>query len=395
MLPLEGIRIIAIEQYGAGPWATLHLADLGAEVIKIEDPTTGGDVARYVPPYVADHDSVYFQSLNRNKKSICLNLRHPKGRAILLRLVERADAVFNNLRGDVPAKLGLDYAALRDINRGLVCCSLSSFGRHNSRTIEPGYDYIMQAYSGWMTLAGEPDGPPVKTGLSVVDLSAGILAAFGLVCGILRAKRTGEGCDVDVSLFDTAFSELTYIGAWALSRGYEPKRARHSSHPSQIPSQIFQTANGYIAIMCAKEKFWQNLCDAVGHPEWATDTRFRTFSDRLENRDVLVKLLEDVFLEQSTEEWLSRLQRSAVPCGPVNSISAALQDPLVAENDLIIEIDHPELGKVRQLATAVKLGGESKQHQRAPVLGIHTEELLKEMNFSQEEINLLRREGVV
>lgn len=394
MLPLDGVRVLAIEQYGAGPWATLHLADLGAEVIKIEDPATGGDVARYVPPYTGDHDSIYFQSLNRNKKSVSLNLRHPKGRAIFLRLVERADAVFNNLRGDVPAKLGLDYAALKDVKRAIICCSLSSFGRHNFRAVEPGYDYIMQAYSGWMSLAGEPDGPPVKTGLSVVDLSAGILAAFGLVCGVLKARETGQGCDVDVSLFDTAFSELTYVGAWVLSRGYQPKRARHSSHPSQIPSQIFQTADGYLTIMCAKEKFWQNLCQAVGHPEWATDTRFRTFSDRLEHRDALVKLLDEVFLERTTEEWLHRL-RSAVPCGPVNDVSAALQDPLVSENNLIIEIDHPEFGKVRELATAVKVGGELKHHQRAPVLGIHTEEVLKEVNLSQEEIDELRDEGVV
>lgn len=395
MLPLEGIRVLAIEQYGAGPWATLHLADLGAEVIKIEDPTTGGDVARYVPPYTGDHDSIYFQSLNRSKKSVSLNLRHPKGRAVFLRLVERADAVFNNLRGDAPAKLGIDYPALQKVNPAIICCSLSSFGRHNFRAAEPGYDYIMQAYAGWMSLTGEPEGPPVKTGLSVVDLSAGILAALGLVCGILRARETGQGCDVDVSLFDTALSELTYVGAWYLSRGYQPKRMRHSSHPSQIPSQIFQTADGYIAIMCAKEKFWQNLCVAIGHPEWTTDMRFPTFTERLENRDTLVKLLDEVFVQRTTEEWLNRLRAYAVPCGPVNDVSAALRDPLVAENRLIIEVDHPEFGKVRQLGTAIKVGGEAKCHQKAPALGMHTEEVLKSINLSQEEIHELRNEGVI
>jgi crotonobetainyl-CoA:carnitine CoA-transferase CaiB-like acyl-CoA transferase len=252
----------------------------------------------------------------------------------------------------------------------------------------------MQAYSGWMSLTGEPDDPPVKAGLSLVDLSAGILAALGTVCGIMRARTSGQGCDVDVSLFDTAFSELCYVGAWALSRGYEPKRARHSSHPSQIPSQIFQTADGHIALMCAKEKFWQNLCHAIDHPEWATDHRFKNFADRLQNRDELIGLLDEVFLEHSTEDWLKRLRRAGVPCGPVNSLSAALKDPLVAENKLVVEIDHPEFGKVRELATAIKIGGEQKHHQAAPALGRHTDEILGEI-ISRDEIDALREQGVI
>lgn len=395
MLPLEGVRILTISQYGAGPWTTLHLADLGAEVIKIEDPTTGGDIARYVPPYVGEQDSIYFQSFNRNKKSVTLNLKDPRGKKIFHELVRDADAVFNNLRGDVPARLGIDYPGLRDVNPQIVCCSLSSFGRDNSRSTEPGYDYIIQAYAGWMSLTGEPDGPPAKSGLSMVDFSAGLVAAFGMVSAILKARETGIGCDVDVSLFDTAISELTYVGAWHLSRGYEPKRVAHSGHPSQVPAQIFQTADGYIAIMCAKEKFWVRLCETLEHPELAEDPRFLRFADRLENREIITPILDELFATRTTADWLARM-RGKLPCGPVNDMAAALQDPLVEENELIVEVDHPEFGPVRQLATATMINGERRSHQRAPSLGEHTEEILKDsLGLSDDELSTLREQGVI
>ena len=212
-LPLDGVRILAFEQYGAGPWGTMHLADLGAEIIKVEDPQSGGDVARYVPPYTSKQDSVYFQSFNRNKKSITLDLRHSASKGVLHRLVETSDAVFNNLRGDIPSKLGLDYSALSQVKKSIVCCSLSAFGRHGERAAEPGYDYVVQAYAGWMSLTGEPDSPPQRAGLSLVDYTAGVMAALGMVSAILRARETGVGCDVDVSLYDNALSHLSYVGA--------------------------------------------------------------------------------------------------------------------------------------------------------------------------------------
>ena len=197
--PLQGVRVLAVEQFGAGPWATMALADLGAEIIKVENPLTGGDVARYVTPYTGDQDSVYFQSFNRNKKSITLNLQHPRVNEILHPLARASVAVFNNLRGDLPAKLGLDYPALKDLKPSLVCCSLSAFGRHTQRAAEPGYDYLMQGYAGWMSITGEPGGSPQKSGLSLVDLNGGICAALGAVSAILRARATGVGGDVDVS----------------------------------------------------------------------------------------------------------------------------------------------------------------------------------------------------
>lgn len=394
-LPLEGVRVLAISQYGAGPWTTLHLADLGAEIIKIEDPSTGGDVARYVPPYQGDQDSIYFQSFNRNKKSMTLNLRSGAGKQLFHDLVRESDAVFNNLRGDVPAKLGIDYAGLKDVNPKVVCCSLSAFGRDNFRSTEPGYDYIMQAYAGWMSITGEPDGPPAKSGLSLVDLCAGVMAAFGMVSAVMKARETGEGCDVDVSLFDAAFSLLGYVGAWHLSRGYEPERTGHSAHPSQVPAQIFQTADGWLAIMCAKEIFWQNLCDAAGRPELAEDPRFVRFADRLEHRAELTVILDEIFLERTTENWLGVL-RGRIPCGPVNTVPQALEDPLVAENELIVEVDHPEFGPVRQLATAVRISGAKKTHHRAPALGEHTDDILQSiLGLTGDKIAGLREQGAI
>ena len=394
MLPLDGVRILSLEQYGAGPWATLHLADLGAEVIKVEDPNSGGDIGRYVPPYTSQQDSIYFQSFNRNKKSVAIDVGKSSGRDAFERLVLTADAVFNNLRGDVPAKLRIDYPGLRDIKPSVVCCSLTSFGRDNSRAAEPGYDYVMQAYAGWMWLTGEPDGPPTKTGLSLVDYAAGLLAALGTTAAVMRARATGEGCDVDVSLFDTAFSELSYVGAWYLSKGHVPVRHQHGSHPSQVPSQIFATRDGYVAVMCAKEKFWHRLCEAAECPELASDPRYATFGDRLANRDGLIQRLDAVFARKTTGEWIECL-RGRVPCGPVNDLASAFADPLVKEHGLVIELDHPELGRIRELATAIRIGGAKPKHRIAPRLGEHTRDMLLEVGFDSTDVDRLRAEGSI
>lgn len=394
-LLLEGVRIISVEQFGAGPWGTMMLADLGAEVIKIENPATGGDVARYVPPYTGERDSVYFQSFNRNKKSVTLNLQNENGQEILHGLVKVSDCVFNNLRGDLPEKLGLDYATLGKIKPEIVCCSLSAFGRTGSRASEPGYDYLMQGYAGWMSLTGEPDGAPQKAGLSLVDLSAGVMASLGAVSAILRARDTGRGCDIDVNLFDTALSQLGYVGAWYLTKGYQPERMADSSHPSQIPSQVLPTKDGWLVVMCAKEKFYQNLVRILGAPELAEDTRFRTFADRLENREALVALLKKLSRQETTATWLERL-RGEVPCAPVNSVEEAFRDPLVDENNMILEMSHPEFDVVRQVASPIKISGVEMQHRRGPGLGEHTNEVLEHyLNLPPEEIEALREAGIV
>ncbi len=394
-LPLDGVRILAFEQYGAGPWGTLHLADLGAEIIKVEDPQSGGDVARYVPPYTSEQDSVYFQSFNRSKKSITLNLRQPDAKSILHRLVRASDAVFNNLRGDLPSKLGLDYPALRKVKPSIVCCALSAFGRHGERASEPGYDYVIQAYAGWMSLTGEPDSPPQRAGLSLVDYTAGVMAALGMVSAILRARETGVGCDVDVSLYDNALSHLSYVGAWHLSRGFEPRRWPDSSHPSQVPSQILPTQDGWIAVMCAKQKFYVELVEIMGAPELATDARFQTFADRMENREELGILLKELSRKKTTDEWL-KLLRGRVPCGPVNSVEQALSDPQVVEDGMVIEMEHPDLGTIRQLASPIKVSDSKPDHGLGPQLGEHTDQVLREYGGASDgEIDSWRRDGII
>jgi crotonobetainyl-CoA:carnitine CoA-transferase CaiB-like acyl-CoA transferase len=393
--PLEGVRIISVEQFGAGPWATMMMADMGAEIIKIENPATQGDVARYVPPYTIDQDSVYFQSFNRNKKSITLNLQHKNINEILHPLVETSDAVFNNLRGDLPTKLGLDYATLGKLKPSIVCCSLSAFGRTGTRASEPGYDYLMQGYAGWMSITGEPDAPPTKAGLSLVDLSGGVMAALGLVSSILRARETGIGCDVDVNLFDTALSQLGYVGAWHLTKGYQPQRLPDSSHPSQIPSQVLPTKDGWMVVMCAKEKFYQNLVRIMGAPELIEDKRFKTFPDRLENREALSPILKSLSQKRPTAEWLDLL-KGQVPCGPVNTVEEAFADPQVAEDEMILELDHPEFGKVREVASPIKISDASVDHIRGPKLGEHTEQVLSEyLNLSEQKIAQLRKDGAI
>ena len=384
-----------MEQFGAGPWATMMLADLGAEIIKVENPETGGDVARYVPPYTAEQDSVYFQSFNRNKKSMTLNLQHPGGRKVLHRLVGISDGVFNNLRGDLPARLGLDYPVLSAVKASIVCCSLSAFGRHGSRSGEPGYDYLMQGYAGWMSLTGEPDGPPTKTGLSLVDLGAGTMASLGMVSAIFRARQTGLGCDVDVNLFDTALANLGYVAAWFLTRGYQAHRTPDSSHPSQIPSQVVPTKDGWLVIMCAKEKFFQNLVSVLGVPELAEDARFCSFADRLENRDILIPILKDLFRKKTTDDWLALL-KGKVPCAPVNTVEQAFADPQVAEDNMILELPHPEFGAVRVVASPIEVGGGSVEPRRGPSLGEHNESILSEyLGYSMPEIEKLRSDGTI
>lgn len=394
-LPLDGVRVIAFEQFGAGPWATMHLADMGAEIIKVEDPQTGGDVARYVPPYTSKEDSVYFQSFNRSKKSVTLDLRRPESKDVLHRLVKASDAVFNNLRGDLPSKLGLDYDSLGPVKPSIVCCSLSAFGRHGARAGQPGYDYIMQAYAGWMSITGEPDSLPQKAGLSMVDFSGGIMAALGMVSAILSVRETGSGCDVDVSLFDNALAHLSYLGAWHLTSGYEPRRWPDSSHPSQVPSQVLPTADGWMAVMCAKEKFYRSLVRIMGAPELGNDPRFNSFEARMDNREALGAALKKLSRARTTAEWLEDL-RGEVPCAPVNTVGQALQDSQVAEDRMVLEMEHPDLGTVRQLASPIKFSGTTPEHRLGPSLGQHTNEVLRDYaGATDQEIAAWRSKGVL
>lgn len=391
-LPLEGLRIIAIEQYGAGPFGTQHLADLGAEVIKIENPRDGGDVGRAVGPhYFGPADSHFYQSFNRNKKSITLDLKQPQGQEVLRRLVRDVDVVFNNLRGDLPAKLGLTYQDFEEINPSIVCGHLSAYGRTGSRANWPGYDYLMQAEAGYLSLTGEPGGPPSRMGLSIIDLMTGTTAAMGILAAVIGARSSGRGRDIDVSLFDVALHNLAYVATWYLNAGKSIGREPRSSHPSLTPSQLYQTQDGWIFIMCNKEKFWGVLAHCMGKPEWAEDPRFKTFRDRLAHRELLTEEIDSVLKTQTTAVWMERFA-GKVPAAPVYDVAQALETDFVAEQERLLEFAHPT-GPIRMVASPVRAGDHPVQP--APRMGEHTEAVLRQAGYTEEEIDQLRALGAL
>ena len=395
MKPLEDIRVIAIEQYGAGPFGSVHLADLGAEIIKIEDPRFGGDVGRYVPPYAEEEDSLFFETFNRNKKSLSLDLTTDSGREVFEELVKKADVVYSNLRGDVPARMRIKYDDLKHLNPRIVCVSLTGFGMTGPRQNEPGYDYILQGLSGWMDLTGEPGGPPTKSGLSLVDFSGGLVAALTLLSGVHAARRDGVGMDCDVSLYDTAIGMLTYPATWHMNAGFNPVRTRHSAHPSLVPFQAFETSDGWIVVGCAKEKFWQRLAPIVGHPEWAEeDSPFGSFAKRQQKSKELLAELEEIFKTKTVDEWLSVLYPAQIPCGPINDVEAALKEEHTIARDLIVETEHPRYGTLKQVASPVRVGDKQPEYQRAPQRNEHFDYVTRDiLGLEEEEVARLVSEG--
>jgi crotonobetainyl-CoA:carnitine CoA-transferase CaiB-like acyl-CoA transferase len=383
--PLAGVRIVAIEQFGAGPFATLYLADMGADVIKIEDSTTGGDVGRYIPPGQVGTQSLYFETFNRGKRSLVLDLKNPSGRAVFERLIVTADALFTNLRGDLVDRLGLTYEVLGRINPRLVCVSLSGYGRAGERSGDPGYDPLVQAEAGWAALTGEPDGPPEKSGLSLADYAAGLMAALALMIALFDAQRTGRGCDVETSLYDVALALLTYPATWYLSAGIITERQPLSAHPSIVPFQFFQTADGYLAVACAKEKFFRSLTEAIDLPELADDPRFVSFDMRHRHRSELLSILSRRFKEHTTAFWLERL-RGCVPCAPVRTLSEALDTAELRARQMLASYPHPLFGVVKAIGTPFTIGDFRPHYHPAPLLGGDASSVLKELGYSSDEV---------
>ncbi len=391
--PLEGVRIVAVEQYGAGPHATLQLADLGAEIVKVENAADGGDVGRTVRhanETLPAGDSLFFQAFNRNKRSIALNLKTPGGKAALRRLAATADVVFNNLRGDQPAKLGLAYDDLKDVNPRLVCVHLSAYGRTGERAAWPGYDFLMQAECGYLSVTGEKGGPPSRMGLSIVDLSTGLQAALAMVSGVLGARATGQGGDYDVSLFDVAMTNLCYVAAWRLTLGETVGREARSAHPSLVPSQLYKTADGWIFLMCNKEKFWPVLCQRIGRPEWAEDARFKRFPDRLANRDLLTELLDGALAAKTTEAWMADFA-GAVPAAPVYDVGQALDASFARSTGQILSYPGPDGQEIHSIGPGLRQPGLAPLATSAPGLAADQADILGDLGYTAEEAEALAR----
>ena len=393
--PLTGVRVLAVEQFGAGPWATLQLAGLGASVIKIEDPRSGGDTGRYVVPFQAGEDSLFFEAFNGGKSSISLDLRHPDGERILHRLAEKSDVVFSNLRGDQPRRLGLHYDALAKVNPRIVCCALSGYGLTGPRSAQGAYDYVIQGYAGWMSLTGDPDGPPTKSGLSLVDFMGGFAAGIAILASLRQVELSGVGCDCDVSLFDVALSLTNYVATWALSSQWRPSRMRDSAHPSLVPFQQFRTQDGYIVICCAKEELFRRLCTALALEWMIEDPRFSTFAARRQNREECVHVLSARLRERPAAQWIAELESAGVPCGPVNDVTEAFQDPQAIARRALEEYEHSRLGLVRRPRPAIRIGEPGQALGPAPRRGEHTRQILRSLGgYSDAAIDELAKTGL-
>ncbi len=393
-LPLAGTRILSLEQYGAGPYGTMMLAQLGAEVIKLEPPR-GGDSSRATGPhFLGPDDSHFYQTFNLNKRSLTLDLKAPEGQRILHALVATADAVTNNARGDQPAKLGLDYAALGPVKPAIVCVHASAYGRDGARAAWPGYDYLMQAEAGFLSVTGEPDQPPTRFGLSMVDFMTGQMLATATLAGIMGARATGRGRDYDIALLDAALHQLSYPATWYLNEGEVIERQPRSAHPSVVPSQLYRTADGWIFVMAQLPKFWDRLVAALDQAELARDPRFSTVEARRANRAALTQALDALFETQPTHVWIARLG-GVCPVAPVHTLPQALDHPETLARGMVTTVDHPARPGLRVLGNPVRIDQRRLPAAPAPALGQDTDDLLESLGHGPGEIARLRDMGVI
>ena len=393
--PLAGVRILDLTRVLAGPFCTMILGDLGAEVIKVED-INGGDQTRNIPPH-AHGESHYFLTINRNKQSLALDARKPGGRQALLDLARHCDAIVENFRPGVMDRLGLGEAALRAANPRLIICSISGYGQKTSLSEKPSFDLVAQALSGVMSINGETDGPPTKLGLPMGDLGGGVWAAIAILSALQHRNATGEALTVDFSLLDGLLGMLGYLAQGYFMTGDVPTRVG-SSHQSVVPYGRFPTNDGHLVVALMVESFYVKFCAAIGHPELATDPRFSTTVGRKQNRDLLEALVGEIMATRSTADWQVIFNAADIPCAPVNTVEQALAMPIVAEREVVQEIEHPTVGRVPLIRSPVRFTGrfEDTSIQPAPLLGEHTVSILSGvLNYSTEQIQALASEGAV
>ncbi|PZO17612.1 MAG: CoA transferase [Burkholderiales bacterium] len=392
--PLAGLRVLEVTQIMSGPTCGLLLADMGADVIKIEKIPGGDDARGYRDPQVGGV-SAPFMMMNRNKRGLALNLKSPKGRALLLKMVKNADVLVENFRGGTMDKLGLGYEALKAENPGLIYCAITGYGRSGPYADKGGFDLIAQGFAGLMSITGEAGRPPAKSGNAVSDMNAGILAALGILAAYIHKLKTGEGQVVDTSLSDAALQQTYWHAAvwFATQRSPEPTG---SAHILTAPYQAFEASDGWINIGGANQTNWERICDVLGHPEWRSDARFLTNSDRMAHLDVLVDLMNAVVRTRTREQWQAAFDAAGVPAGPVHTIGEALSHPQTVARGMVVEVEHPQAGTTRAIGCPIHFSASpDRSSTPAPLLGQHTREVLREFDLPEAEIDALVAEGVV
>ena len=393
---LEGVRVLDMTEAMAGPYCAMLLGDLGADVVKIERPGVGDMSRGWGPPFV-NGESAYFLGVNRNKRSLTLNLKAPEGQRILHRLVEQADVfIVNQPRLESLQRLRCDYETLRGINPRLVYCSITGYGMRGPYAGRGGYDVVAQAESGLMALTGEPDDPPMRYPVPISDITAGIYSVIAILSALLVRERTGEGQFIDTALLDSQITWLSNVAAGYFATGQRPRKLGNA-HPNIVPYQPFKARDKFFIVAVGTERLWARFCDALGIAATiGKDPRFATNADRLQHREALVAQLEALFATQDAAYWLERLRAADIPCGPINEVDEILNDPHVRAREMIVELEHPVAGLVRSLGNPVKLSATPPTYRLPPpTLGQHTEEILRELGYDAEGVKRLREEGVV
>jgi crotonobetainyl-CoA:carnitine CoA-transferase CaiB-like acyl-CoA transferase len=393
-LPLEGVRVLEASQVMAGPYCALLLADMGADVIKVEKPRGGDDSRRMGPPFI-NGESAAFLAINRNKRSLALDLKQPAGQAVFRRLAGRADILVENFRPGTLAGLGLGYDDLAAEHPELIYCSISGYGQTGPDRERGGYDLVAQGAAGLMSITGNPGQPPVKMGVPVADLNAGMYAAYGVLCAYIHRLKTGQGQYVDTSLLEGGLAYTVWESAMFFATGSAPP-PMGSAHRLAAPYQAFRTSDGYITVGAANQANWELLCQALGRPELVADPRYLDNPARTRLAPELARELEPAFAQRSTREWLERMEAIGLPAGPVNDMPAVYADPQVRARDMLVELDHPTAGRIKHIGVPVKLSQTPGNiRHAAPTLGQHTDEILAEAGLAPAEIAALRAQRVV